>query len=64
MVIDFSGRFNGEAFVQFTNIDDAYKALDNHKKMMGHRFESFYHIHFHFRFFPLFFCNFDGWWWG
>ena len=46
MVIDFSGRFNGEAFVQFTNIDNAYKALDNHKKMMGHRFESFYHIQF------------------
>jgi hypothetical protein len=38
MVIDFSGRFNGEAFVQFENMENAHRALDMHKKLMGHRF--------------------------
>ena len=35
MVIDFSGRFNGEAFVRFGSIEDANKGLDKHKKMIN-----------------------------
>lgn len=38
MVIDFSGRFNGEAFVQFTNMGDAQRALEKHKQKIGNRF--------------------------
>ncbi len=37
MVIDFSGRFNGEAFVRFGSIDDAAKALDRHKQKISNR---------------------------
>lgn len=38
MVIDFTGRFNGEAFVQFDNILDAHRALDRHKQKISNRF--------------------------
>jgi RNA recognition motif-containing protein len=38
MVIDFSGRFNGEAFVQFETISDAHKALERHKQKISNRF--------------------------
>lgn len=37
MVIDFSGRFNGEAFVQFGSNEDALKALDRHKQKISNR---------------------------
>jgi hypothetical protein len=37
-VIDFSGRFNGEAFVQFESLQDAAKALEKHKDKMSNRF--------------------------
>lgn len=40
MVIDFSGRFNGEAFVQFNNILDANKALERHKQKISNRLVS------------------------
>ncbi|CAF0849421.1 unnamed protein product [Brachionus calyciflorus] len=38
MVIDFSGRFNGEAFVQFDSILDANKALEKHKQKIANRY--------------------------
>lgn len=38
MVIDFSGRFNGEAFVQFGQREDAVKALDKHKQKIANRY--------------------------
>jgi len=41
MVIDFSGRFNGEAFVQFETISDAHKALERHKQKISNRFVGF-----------------------
>lgn len=37
LVVDFSGRFNGEAFVQFSSLTDAHKALEKHKQKMGNR---------------------------
>ena len=44
MVIDFSGRFNGEAFVQFETISDAHKALERHKQKISNRFVGLYII--------------------
>jgi hypothetical protein len=41
MVIDKSGRFNGEAFVEFERLDDALNALDRHKQKIANRFVSF-----------------------
>jgi hypothetical protein len=41
MVIDFSGRFNGEAFVRFSNMVDAQKGLDRHKEKIGNRFVNY-----------------------
>ena len=38
MVTDFNGRASGEAFVQFTNMPDAMKALDRNKASMGRRY--------------------------
>jgi heterogeneous nuclear ribonucleoprotein F/H len=38
MVIDFTGRFNGEAFVQFETISDAHKALERHKQKISNRY--------------------------
>ena len=38
MVTDFNGRASGEAFVQFTNMVDAVKALDKNKASMGRRY--------------------------
>ena len=38
MVTDFNGRASGEAFVQFTNMPDAVKALDRNKASMGRRY--------------------------
>jgi hypothetical protein len=38
MVIDFSGKLNGEAFVRFSNMVDAQKGLDRHKEKIGNRF--------------------------
>lgn len=38
MVIDFTGRFNGEAFVQFETISDAHKALERHKQKIQNRY--------------------------
>ncbi len=38
LVIDFSGRFNGEAFVLFENMSDAHKALEKHKEKISNRF--------------------------
>ena len=35
MVIDKSGRFNGEAFVEFERLDDALNALDRHKQKIA-----------------------------
>lgn len=32
-----SGRETGEAFVELENEEDVERALDRHKKMMGHR---------------------------
>ena len=37
MVIDFSGRFNGEAFVRFESLEDAAKALERHKQKISNR---------------------------
>jgi hypothetical protein len=37
MVIDFSGRFNGEAFVTFNTIDDALDSLNRHKQKISNR---------------------------
>ena len=41
MVIDFTGRFNGEAFVAFENLDDAANALQRHKQKISSRFVYF-----------------------
>ena len=41
MVIDFTGRFNGEAFVQFETISDAHKGLERHKQKISNRFVGF-----------------------
>lgn len=38
MVIDFTGRFNGEAFVQFETISDAHKGLERHKQKISNRY--------------------------
>jgi RNA recognition motif-containing protein len=38
MVIDFSGKFNGEAFVRFSSMVEAHNALDRHKEKIGTRF--------------------------
>ena len=38
MVSDFTGRFNGEAFVQFETLFDATKALERHKQKLSSRF--------------------------
>ena len=38
MVTDFNGRASGEAYVQFTNMPDAVKALDRNKASMGRRY--------------------------
>jgi heterogeneous nuclear ribonucleoprotein F/H len=38
MVIDFGGRFNGEAFVQFGDIADALGAIDRHKQKISNRY--------------------------
>ena len=37
MVIDFSGRFNGEAFVEFVDAANANKALERHKHKISSR---------------------------
>ena len=39
MVIDFSGRFNGESFVTFDSLDDALDALNKHKQKIANRFD-------------------------
>lgn len=38
MVIDFTGRFNGEAFVTFETIEDALNALDKHREKISNRY--------------------------
>jgi heterogeneous nuclear ribonucleoprotein F/H len=38
MVTDFNGRASGEAFVQFTNMADAAKALEKNKESIGRRY--------------------------
>jgi len=38
MVADHTGRFKGEAFVQFKTVEDGKKALDKNKTNMGHRY--------------------------
>lgn len=37
MVTDGRGRNSGEAFVQFSSQEEAGKALQKHREMMGHR---------------------------
>ena len=37
MTTDFQGRSSGEAFVQFSNKDDAERALDKNRQNIGHR---------------------------
>ena len=37
MQVDSDGRETGEAYVEFTNPDDAEKALYKDRQMIGHR---------------------------
>lgn len=37
MVTDTAGRSNGEAYVQFKNVENADLALKKHREKIGHR---------------------------
>ena len=44
IVKEFNGRTTGEAYVQFTNKEDADKSLKKHKEKIGERWEFWFSL--------------------